>query len=376
MDALREAHRSHIPARCHALIKPVCVPSPEHQRTNPRKSSLGRPQGLWNRFPQIWRGAHDRGAGPETDTVHHIEPLPSAAVAWAERQSGVLTRAQLISFGLHDSQVARLVRQQVLRRLDRGVDSLGVLEPTWHQYAWAAVLLGGRSARLIGASAGVFEGLATPSLPILLSVDSNSGLTSRYWLRVVRQRTSARPSGSLASPPRTLIEDTVLDLCASASNDAAVIGFLTLSIPRLTNSRRLARALERRTRIAHRRLIAETAIGVQSPLEFRWIKHGGATASTTDPDPPVPTSLWDGRRRAYEEFRVLLELDGRRYHDGEHRFRDWRRDNLSSEDGWLTLRYGWRDTVVESCETAGNLVRVLRRRGYDGELARCTHCRH
>jgi hypothetical protein len=310
--------------------------------------------------------------------VHHIEPLPSGAIAWAERQSGVLTRAQLISFGLHDSQVARLVRQQVLRRLDRGVYILGVLEPTWHQYAWAAVLLGGRSARLIGASAGVFEGLATPSLPILLSVDSNSGLASRYWLRVVRQRTSARPSGSLASPPRTLIEDTVLDLCASASNDAAVIGLLTLSTPRLTNSRRLARALERRTRIAHRRLIAdiiaETAIGVQSPLEFRWIKQVERPHRLPIPTRPYQLPSGTVADGAYEEFRVLLELDGRRYHDGEHRFRDWRRDNLSSEDGWLTLRYGWRDTVVESCETAGNLVRVLRRRGFDGELARCTHC--
>ena len=208
--------------------------------------------------------------------MHHAEPLPSAAIAWAERQSGVLTRAQLISFGLHDSQVARLVRQQVLWRLDRGIYILGVLEPTWHQYAWAAVLLGGRSARLIGASAGVFEGLATPSLPILLSVDSTSGLMSRQWLTVIRQRSTARPSGSLASPPRTLIEDTVLDLCATASNEAAVIGFLTWSIPRATNPRKLARALERRRRIAHRKLIAEivaeTAIGVQSPLQYRWIK--------------------------------------------------------------------------------------------------------
>ncbi len=310
--------------------------------------------------------------------MHHSEPLPSAAIAWAERQSGVLTRAQLINFGLHDSQVARLVRQQVLRRLDRGIYILGVLEPTWHQYAWAAVLLGGRSARLMGASAAVFEGLTNPSLPILVSVDSTSGLLSRRWLTVVRQRSTARPPGSLTSPPRTLIEDTVLDLCAAASNEAAVIGFLTLSIPRLTNSRRLARALERRSRIAHRRLIAdivaETAIGVQSPLEFRWMKQIERPHRLPIPTRPyrLPSgAVADG---AYEEFRVLLELDGRRYHDGERRFRDWRRDNLSSEDGWLTLRYGWHDTVVESCATAGNLVRVLRRRGYDGELARCTHC--
>src|SRR5215207_2137284 len=124
----------------------------------------------------------------------------------------VLTRAQLISFGLHDSQLARLVRQQVLRRLDRGVYIFGVLGADVAAVRVAAVLLGG-SARLIGASAAVFEGLVDPSLPILLSVDSTSGLMSRPWLTVVRQRSTARPSSSLAAPPRTLIEDTVLDLC-------------------------------------------------------------------------------------------------------------------------------------------------------------------
>ncbi|HJV13455.1 MAG TPA: hypothetical protein VJ625_06140, partial [Propionibacteriaceae bacterium] len=73
---------------------------------------------------------------------------------WVERQAGVLSRAQLIGFGLCDSQVSRLVHQQVL-----------------------------------------------------------------------------------TSPPRTLVEDTILDRCAAAPDNAAVIGFLTLSIPRLTNPR-------------------------------------------------------------------------------------------------------------------------------------------
>jgi hypothetical protein len=46
------------------------------------------------------------------------------------------------------------------------------------------------------------------------------------------------------------------------------------------SARKLQRILDRRGRIPHRSLIndivAETAIGVQSPLEYRWIKHVGA----------------------------------------------------------------------------------------------------
>ena len=338
------------------------------------------PQGRSTRFAQPWRAAHDWTKNPKTTGVHCTEPLPAAAIAWAERQAGVLTRSQLTSFGLRDSQVARLVRGQVLQRLDRGVYVLGVLEPTWHQYAWGAVLLGGSSARLIGASAAVFHGLADPRLPIQLAVDSTSGLASRRWMTVVRQRPKGRPSRFLASPPRTVVEDTVLDMCASAANEAAVIGFLTLSIPRLTSPGKLRRALERRTRIAHRSLIsailAETANGVQSPLEYRWIEQVERPHRLPVPTRPYRLPSGGVTDGAYEQFRVLLELDGRRYHDGERRFRDWRRDNLSSEDGWLTLRYGWHDTVVESCETAGNVFRVLRRRGYTGQPARCTRCQN
>jgi hypothetical protein len=124
----------------------------------------------------------------------------------------------------------------------------------------------------------------------------------------------------------------------------------------------LKRALDDcRRRIAYRSLIndilAETAMGVQSPLEYRWIKLVERPHRLPVPIRPyqLPSGgLADG---GYEEFRVLLELDGRRYHDGQRRFRDWRRDNVSSEDDWLTLRYGWHDTVVESCLTAGNLFR-------------------
>ena len=111
--------------------------------------------------------------------MHQAKPLPIEAMAWAERQAGVLTRAQLVSFGLGDSQISRLIRQQVLQRLDRGAYVVGLQEPTWHQYAWAAVLLGGRSARLTGPSAAVFNGLANPSFPIRLSVDARSGLGNK-----------------------------------------------------------------------------------------------------------------------------------------------------------------------------------------------------
>lgn len=152
--------------------------------------------------------------------------------------------------------------------------------------AWRQV---GRANRPLSRG---LESLVAPVLPIQLGVDSTSGLASRSWLSVVRQRATARPSGSLASPPRTLVADTVLDLCAAAEDDAELIGFLTLSVPRLTSPAKLTRALERRGRIARRALItdivAETTDGIQSPLEYRWIKHVERPHRLPVPTRPYP----------------------------------------------------------------------------------------
>lgn len=114
--------------------------------------------------------------------------------------------------------------------------------------------------------------------------------------------------------------------------------------------------------------------GTRSPFEYRWVR--GVERPHGLPAPSRGYTLPSGRvvDGAYGEYQVLLELDGQRYHDGSGRFRDWRRDNLHSEDDWLTLRYGWHDTVCDGCASAANLARVLTRRGWTGTLRRCPQC--
>ena len=80
--------------------------------------------------------------------------LPPELLRLARYQDGVLSCAQVAQARVADSQLARLVRQQVLTRLDRGIYLLGPGSPTWRQYVWAAWLLGGHGARLMGTTAG------------------------------------------------------------------------------------------------------------------------------------------------------------------------------------------------------------------------------
>lgn len=237
---------------------------------------------------------------------------------------------------------------------------------------------GGPRGRLVATSAGAIEGLCPPTLPICLGVPLTSGLHARDWLRVLRESPAGRSPARVGAPPRTLVEDTVLDLCSRTSSEAEIVDLLATATQRLTTPGRLRAAVDRRSRLAHRSLItdvlADVAQGARSPLEFRWISNVEKPHSLPAPRRQYVLPSGQIADGAYEEFRVLLELDGRAYHDGARRFRDWRRDNVSSEMDWLTLRYGWHDTMVTGCESAGNLARVLGRRGWDGTLRRCPRC--
>lgn len=292
----------------------------------------------------------------------------------ARDQAGTITRTQLLLAGLRSGPIQRMTRDGTLTALDRGVYLVGPGPAAWWAWAWAAVLLGGPESRLIGRTAAAADGVVARSMPIRLAVPLSSGLASRPWLQVQRERPGVR-DGWRGAPARTLPADTILDLCAEADVEAQVVETLTVAAARYASAYQLRRALEKRTRQRHRKLLlellTEVAEGVRSPLERRWLRDVERPHGLPVPIRQYAVSRSQVADGAYEEFRVLLELDGRRYHDG---FRDWRRDNASTARGWITLRYGWHDTVADPCGCAANVAEVLTRQGWDGQLTRCRRC--
>jgi very-short-patch-repair endonuclease len=73
----------------------------------------------------------------------------------------------------------------------------------------------------------------------------------------------------------------------------------------------------------------------------------------------------------YEEYRVVVELDGRRGHAGVGAFRDAARDNAALLAGRVTLRYGWWDVKCNACGSALQVATVLRARGWTGAPTPC-----
>jgi hypothetical protein len=116
--------------------------------------------------------------------------------------------------------------------------------------------------------------------------------------------------------------------------------------------------------------------GAESPLELTYLR-----------DVERPHGLPRGRRQksrlglryvsdvGYDEWALLLELDGRDGHAEEGRFRDRRRDNAFALRALLTLRYGWYDVTDKPCAVAWQVATVLRARGWLGDFRRCGRCR-
>jgi very-short-patch-repair endonuclease len=313
--------------------------------------------------------------------MHRRQPVPAALRALALHQCGVVTREQALGLGFTDGGLAREVRDGNWQRMATGVYLTATGSPSWDANAWAGTLIGGDAARLGGCAAAYLHQLVNaPPVPIevLVPVDSRPRVVGPWTFR--RERPGARLPSTVGSPPRITVEDTVLDLISDPDCDArSAVNWVTLAVQsRRTTPQRLLRASQHRHFFSRRPLLHATLddvrAGVRSPIEQDYL-HKVERAH----DLPIGRRQV-GRRHTevdvlYDEFGLIVELDGRIGHSGMGRFRDMRRDNVSTTDGLATLRYGKADVFGIPCEVADQVGTNLVVRGWSGPKTRCPLCR-
>src|ERR1700712_523701 len=307
--------------------------------------------------------------------------VPPGLAQLAREQAGVVSRRQSAGFGLSPTVLARLVADGHWGRLGSGGYLGPDVEPSWLGRVWAAVLIGGPGARVGGLTAARLLGLVDEqALPIEILIPFGRRLANRPWLVFRQERDRVRAASTRAEPPRTRIEDTVLDLCAAGS-EAACIDWVTKAVQRrLTSPQDLRAARPRRSRQPHPKFLSgvltDVASGVHSTLEHHYLQdveraHGLPTGSrqrrTTDSNEFVDV-VYLGRT-------LVVELDGRIGHVGEGRFRDRRRDNRNVRQGLPTLRFGWHEITEDPCGVALEVAEVLIGLGWSGYPEKCSRCR-
>ncbi len=302
---------------------------------------------------------------------------PADLLRLAALQAGVLSTEQVLGLGMTRKPLDRMLADRFgWQRMSNGLYLTVPGEVGWAASAWGGVLLGGPGARIGGSAATHLWGLSDQPDEVLVLVPDHRHRVPRQPWRFVRERPGLRRP-SQGSPPRIGIEDAVLDRSAELA-DSAVVDLVTTAIQsRRTTATRLRRRLGERGRLRHRELLlallADIGEGAESPLELAYLRdveraHGLPRGTRQH------RSGRHVRDILYQQFGLVVELDGRLGHEGLGRFRDMRRDNGALLRGEMTLRYGWGDVRGRCCPVAWQVGSVLARLGWTGTPNRCLRC--
>ena len=291
----------------------------------------------------------------------------------ARAQSGVLTRGQALSGGLTRTMIRIQLEQGRWQRLQTGVYAVYSGPPTRLTVLWGAVWRAGPDAVLSHLTAAELSGLTDrPSALVHVAVPSDRYIERIPGIVVHRSGRARVAVHPVLAPPRTRLEETVLDLAGAAATLDDACGWITRALGRrLTTPAQLQEAMALRARLRWRRQLTQALTaewgGVHSSLEYRYLKN-------VERPHLLPRGVRQARARQgpgtiyrdvlYDQYALAVELDGRVAHPGDQRWLDIQRDNAAAAGGILTLRYGWYDVTERPCQVAAQVAEVLRLRGY------------
>jgi len=302
--------------------------------------------------------------------------IPVGLREQARWQAGVITREQALLSGLSRSAITSKLEHGGWLPVYRGIYATFTGSMGREAQLWAGVLYARSGARLSHQTAAELIRLTDRRSPLLhVTISAERRVVPPAGM-IIHRSISPHVNWrfALGIPPHTLAEETVIDLVHAADDLDDVIACVTGAFARnLTDVERLRREAAARGKLRWRADLGEIILagagGAHSVIEYRYDRdveraHGlppaARQARFTKPD-----GSRGYRDRYYEEYGLIIELDGKRYHPDERKGRDQDRDNDATATAGSTLRYGWIDVTRRQCA-------ALTRRGYTGPLKPCS----
>lgn len=296
-----------------------------------------------------------------------------------KEQDCVITVGQAVAAGMSAKAIRSLVHAGRWQVLQRGVYAAFTGKPSRQAELWAAQLRAGpESAVLSHQTAAELWGLvSSPSQVIHVTVphDSNPERCGAIpGVIVHRSRSLPRSRHPALTPPRTRLEETLLDLINGARSFDERYDWICRGIGRrLTTASRIWAALEARPRMQCREDI-ELALGYAnggalSVLELRYARgvervHGLPAATRQARVQQATGSRY--LDNLYMEYRACVEIDGTAAHPEDEQWRDKSRDRWNAvHEGIDTIRIGVPDLINKErqCRTAADVSKWLSGRG-------------
>jgi hypothetical protein len=317
-----------------------------------------------------------------------LDLAPAAQQQWLMRlsvQAGIIDRGQARQLGLSDRQIWHRLRTERWQQVHTGVYATFSGPLSREARLWAAIRWAGRDAMLGRETAaeiqGITDGPPGSGIHIVVPLRRRPGQLSPAQGIVLHR--ADRIQDHLAgpfTPPRTRIEDTVLDLVAAAPTFGSAYGWVSRAVSRkLVTVAALQTALASRSRIRWRPWLSDglddAGDGAHSSLERRYVadveRAHGLPGSQHQ-----ARRLLDGKTHFrdcwYPEFGVAVEIDGPSYHQDERVQLDRDRDNVNlALDDVKTFRFGPVAVTERACETAALVAATLRRNGWSGTTRPC-----
>ncbi|WP_134324834.1 hypothetical protein [Cumulibacter soli] len=300
--------------------------------------------------------------------MHSRTPVPLEIHRIIAAHHGVVRRSELLAAGLSQRVLTRITADW--KRVAPATYVAPGPHDLWLQKLYVALAICGEDASAWGATALALWGLG--ERPGHIEV-----LTHRHhrihlpWLRPRRDDGGLRRVLPL-DPPRVCVEDAVIDAAASGRPDEALAVVSRVLQERRTTPERLLAAVATRRRLRHRSLLAsaigDSAAGAHSVLEHLYLQdveraHG---LPPMKPQFTVPETGHDADG-AYESQRLLIELDGIRFHDQQA---DEALDIAHGAYNYDTRRLTWVALVRDPCLIA----QMIAQRIDFHELRRCPRC--
>lgn len=319
-----------------------------------------------------------------------MDPRMAEVADVLRHQQDVVARPQALARGMTASDVARKVRRREWVVVHPGVYVAHTGPMTWLQRAWAAVLacwpaaLDGRAAMRAHEGPGRRH---ADGAAIEVMVSHARRVRAPDGVAVRRDRSFEQRVQWNLSPPRKRYDAAVIELADRAPSDTAAVAILADACGgRRTTAARLARQAARTPRLRRRSwlvaVLEDVAAGTCSVLEHGYVQQVERPHGLPRARRQVP-AISDGRRMLRDvEYRgrglagpQVVELDGRLFHDSpQARDRDMERDLDAALAGADTVRLGYGQVFDRPCATAAKVGRLLRARGWQGEVRPCPNC--
>ncbi len=305
------------------------------------------------------------------------EPVDRLLKARIAGQAGLVTRAQAVRGGYSLAAIRWQISSERWVQVHRGVYLTTPGRDDWEMRCVAALLAIGAPSALCGPSAGAEWALTSrPEGEVHVLVPYARRGLDQPGITVVRSRHFADRVDPQAWPHRTTPEHTVFDLAMGHDLDRVVALMAKACQLRLATEASLGAVLDARPTQTLHRAVAEVlgliGEGAESAAEVRYVRDVERAHGLPPGTSQEPAAGHRFRDRTYNDFGLIVEIDGRLGHLGwAGRHRDGRRDRKAARSGQLTVRGTWLDIAGAPCEFAGDLGGILQTRGWPGRPRMC-----